>query len=36
MANVWTIDKAMIVTMIISMDKTMDIDTIALAWHQSS
>jgi len=36
MAKVQTVDKTKIVTMIVSMDKTMGVDTIALAWHQSS
>jgi len=36
MAKVWTVDKTKIMTMIMSVDKTMGVDTIALAWHQSS
>jgi len=30
MAKVWTMDKTMIVTMIMTVDKTMGVDTIAL------
>jgi len=36
MAEVQTVDKTMIVTMIVSMDKTKGVDMIALAWHWSS
>jgi len=36
MAEVQTMDKTVIVTMIVSMDKTKGVDTIALAWHWSS
>jgi len=36
MAEVQTVDKTEIVTMIMSMDKTVGVDTIALAWHWSS
>jgi len=36
MAEVQTMDKTKIVTMIMSMNETMGADTRALAWHQSS
>jgi len=36
MAKVQTVDKTKIVTMIVSMDKTKGVDTIALAWYWSS
>jgi len=36
MAEVQTVDKTKIVTMIVSVDETVRVDTIALAWHQSS
>jgi len=36
MAKVETADKTKIVTMIVSMDKTVGVDTIAVAQHWSS
>jgi len=36
MAEVQTVDKTKIMTMIVSVDKTMGVDMIALAWHWSS
>jgi len=36
MAKVQTVDKTEIMTMIVSVDKTVGVDTMALAWHWSS
>ncbi len=36
MAEVWIVGKIEIVTMIMSVDKTKGVNTIALAWYQSS
>jgi len=36
MAEVQTVDKTMIMTVIVSMEKTKGVDMIDLAWHQSS
>jgi len=36
MAEVRTVDKTKIMTVIVSVDETVGVDMIALAWHQSS